>query len=102
MDNKNENKLEYDVQERARAGTRATLRAAVALYVIYLGYRLIRGAGDETSTMPVWLAWVAGIALIAAALGFGIYIWKRWKLDVEAARIREEPGEDAGDDTPEQ
>ncbi len=36
MDNRNENKLEYDVQERARAGTRATLRAVVALSLIHI------------------------------------------------------------------
>ena len=98
----NGNKLEYDVQQRARAGTKATFRGIVALYIIYLGYRLIRGAGDGTSTMPVWLAWVGGIVLIAAALGFGVYIWKRWRIDVEAARIREDDNENTGEDAPEQ
>ncbi len=103
MGNENGNKLEYDVQQRARAGTKATFRGVVALYIIYLGYSVIRSAGDEASTMPPWLAWGGGILLIAAALGFGVYTWKRWRLDVEAARIREDAGIDtAGEDAPEQ
>ena len=31
-----EQQFEYDVQKRARAGTAATLRAVISLYIIYL------------------------------------------------------------------
>lgn len=88
------NKLEYDVQKRARAGTAATFRAAVALYIAWLGYRLIRSTLDGTSTLPAWAGWTAGIFFIAAALGFGWYIWKRWHIDVEAARIPAQENEE--------
>jgi len=94
MEENNQNKLEYNVQQRAKAGTTATFRGVVALYIIYLGYSVIRGAGSESSSMPVWLAWGGGIFLIAAALAFGYYTWKRWHIDVEAARIKEETTEE--------
>ena len=97
-DDKDTGGLEYDVQKRAKAGTSATFRGVVALYIIYLGYKVIQGAGDETSTMPPWLCWVGGIALIAAGLGCGYYAWRRWHIDVEAARIKNENTEE---DTPE-
>ena len=87
MNDRDGSKLEYNVQERARAGTRATFRAVAALYILYLGYQLIRGTVDGSSTLPPWAGWSVGIFFIAAALGFGYYIWKRWRADVEAARI---------------
>ena len=90
-------KLEYNVQQRARAGTAATFRAVVALYIGWLGVRLIRGAMTEASTLPVWAAWLVGVVFIAAAVGFGCYIWNRWKLDVEAARIAEPEPDDEAD-----
>ncbi len=89
MDDNNGQKFEYDIQKRAKAGTTATFRGIVCAYIAWLGIRLIRGAADEGSTLPVWAGWLAGIAFIAAAAGFGFYIWKRWRLDVEAARLPE-------------
>ena len=92
MNEKND-KLEYNVQQRARAGTAATFRGIVAAYIAYLGYRIIQGRTDETSTLHVWAHWAIGLAFIAVALGFGYYIWRRWRIDVEAARIREDSDE---------
>ncbi len=83
---KNE-KLEYDVQKRAKAGTAALLRAVVALYIAWLGYKVIRGVGEDGSTVPPAAGWIIGIVFIAAALAFGFYIWKRWRADLEDARI---------------
>lgn len=94
-----DDKLEYDVQKRAKAGTAATARAAVAGYVIWLGVKIIRGVIAGDTTMPPALGWIAGIVFIAAALAFGVYIWKRWRQDVEAARLREDP--ETEDDGPE-
>ena len=85
--NNSEAKFEYDIQKRARAGTSATLRAAVAIYIIYLGRSIIKGVREGTSTMAPWLGWTAGIVFIAAALGFGVYAWKRWRMDLENARL---------------
>ncbi len=88
MNNKN-NKLEYDVQKRAKAGTAATFRAIVAIYIIYLGYNILKSTIDGSSTLPAWAGWVIGVFFIAAALGFGFYIWRRWRIDLEAARLPE-------------
>ena len=87
-------KLEFDVQKRARAGTTATLRAAVAVYMIYLGWKIMTAEG---SSVPSTLATVIGIVFIAAALAFGVYTWKRWRIDLESARLPkadEQEGED--------
>ena len=80
-------KLEYDIQKRARAGTAATFRAVVAGYIAYLGWQ-IATAGD--SSMPPLAARLIGCAFIVAAIAFGIYTWKRWRLDLEAARLPED------------
>ncbi|MCR5576345.1 MAG: hypothetical protein K6F56_04995 [Oscillospiraceae bacterium] len=82
-----EPQLEYDVQKRAKASTAATFRAVVALYFLYLARQIIRGAMDGSSSMSPVLAWIAGLGFIAAALAFGFYTWKRWRAEVEAARL---------------
>ncbi len=94
MNDEKQDRLEYDVQRRAKAGTSATLRAVVALYVIYMGCRLIRSAvTGEESTMSLGLRWGFGIGMIAFALGFGVYIWRRWRADVATARLPKEETE---------
>ena len=90
-------KLEYDVQKRARASTAATARVAVSLYIIWLGYKIIRGALDGSNPMPPILAWTAGIFFIAAAIAFCYYTWRRWRADVEAARLPETEESDLPD-----
>ena len=94
MEPNRSDKLEYYARQRARAGTAATFRGIAAAYIAYLGYRLIRGELDGSSTLPPWAGWLTGILFIAAALGFGYYIWKRWRADVEAARITDTNNEE--------
>lgn len=97
-ENKPEPKLEYDVQERAKAGTKATFRAVVALYIAYLGYKLIREPQAGWSV-------AVGVAFIAAALAFGYYIWRQWHIDVEKARLPEtdgQSGEQTDGETPDE
>ncbi len=77
----------YDLQKRAGAGTRATLRSCVCLYLGYLGFQLIRNADSAESTMSPQLAWVFGLLLLAAAIGFGVYVIFRYRADLEAARL---------------
>lgn len=76
----------YDEQKRARAGTKATLRAVVALYFIFIGYKVI--TNKETTMSPV-TAYLLGGVFIAAAFGFGVYTFISWRKDVEAAVIDE-------------
>ena len=82
---------EYDDQKWARAGTAAATRTLVALYIAWLGVKLIRGVVAGDTTMPPALGWIGGIVFIAAALAFGVYIWKRWRQDREAARLSPDP-----------
>lgn len=96
--NNSEAKLEYDIQKRARAGTRATLRAAVALYIAYLGRNIIQGVRDGSSSMAPWIGWTAGIVFLAAAVGTGVYAYRRWRLDLEAARLPESESEEESHD----
>ena len=94
---------EYDMQKRARAVTSATLRAVVALYIGYLGYNIIKGVREGTTTMAPGIGWTAGLFFLAAALGVCFYAWKRYRQDVEAARlpVNEEPTEELTDDNEE-
>ena len=62
-----------------RAGMVLTLRAAVAGYLIYLGYGLLRDQLRGLSTLRPWLAWGCGAAFIAVGLGFGWYSWRRYR-----------------------
>ncbi len=83
----NNGNQQYDVQKRAKASTRATLRAVVSLYLIYLGYTILKSTVRGESTLPLWLGWTAGIVFIVGALGFCVYIYRRWRMDLEAARL---------------
>ena len=84
---------QYDTAKRSAAANIAVLRAAVAAYLIYLGYTLIRDAITGVSTMAPALAWAAGLLFIAAAAVFGLYTWRRWCADMERAKLPP-PGED--------
>ena len=85
--------FEYDIQKRARAGTAATFRAVVALYILYLGYKLIRGVTDGSSTMLPWQGWAFGLLFFLAGLAVGYYAWRRYRIDLEAARLPKREGE---------
>ena len=82
-----DNKLEYDIQKRARAGTAATARIAVALYIVWLGYKIIQGVQEGNTSMPAAVGWLTGVSFIVVAIAFGFYIWKRYRKDLEDARI---------------
>lgn len=86
-------KFAYDVQKRARAGTAASMRAIVAAYLLYLAWRLFKGALKGESSMPAPLSYGAAAVFALFAVAFGVYIYKRWRTDVEAARLPEEKSE---------
>ncbi|MBR0161316.1 MAG: hypothetical protein IJQ02_08575 [Oscillospiraceae bacterium] len=87
MMQKNERQYEHDPQKLARAGTSAFLRLAVALYLFYLAYQIIRGVTDGSSSMSPVIAWIAALFFLAAALAFCLYTWKRYRADTAAARL---------------
>ena len=44
-----EQQFEYDIQKRAKAGTAATLRAVISVYIIYLGWTVLKGVRNGSS-----------------------------------------------------
>ena len=88
-----EQQFEYDIQKRAKAGTAATLRAVISVYVIYLGWKVLKGVLNGSSPVPVWVGWLVAIVFTAAAIAFGVYTWKTWHRDLEAARLPANDGD---------
>ena len=70
---------EDDAARKSRAGNRAALRLAVAVYLLYLGYSILRDMLTGISSLSPVLGWTAGAAFIVCGLLFGRYSWKRWK-----------------------
>ena len=88
-----EQQFEYDIQKRAKAGTAATLRAVISVYVIYLGWTVLKGVRNGSSPVPVWVGWLVAIVFTAAAIAFGFYTWKTYLRDKEAARLPTDDGD---------
>ena len=85
MDEKN--RVEYDVQRRARAGTSATLRALVAGYLVYLAWQIVKGVRTGETSMSPTVGYAAAAFFLLAALAFAVYLIRRWRREVEAARL---------------
>lgn len=81
-------KPKYNVQRHRRATIRSSVRAAAALYLVYIGYSLIRDRAE--SSMPVWASVAVGAAFIAAAAAIGLYAWRQYKADLKDAQVRPE------------
>jgi hypothetical protein len=71
--------------KNSKAVNMATLRAVVAGYLVYLGGSLIYDLLKGQSSMSSAVAWALGLLFIAAGLGYGLYIWKRWRADSSEA-----------------
>ena len=81
----------YNYQRKNKANIRAALRAAVALYIIYLGWQIIAGSSaDSGSSMPEWVAFLIGGGFILAAVLFGLYTWRRYRTDMKGAELTPE------------
>lgn len=80
---------QYDIQRRARAGTSATLRALVAGYLIYLAWQILRNVRSGETTMPPAAGYAAAGLFLLAAVAFAVYLIRRWRIEVEAARLPE-------------
>ena len=98
--NGNGQKAEVDEQRLSRAKAAAFLRSAVAGYLIYLGYTLLRDYLRGSSTLEPWIAWAAGLGFIAAGAAFGVFVWKRYRAAAEEARLPREEEPD-GEQPPE-
>ena len=96
-----DNNQKNDQQRKSRALSSAALRGALAAYLIYLGWRIIRGALSGDSPMPVWAGALIGGAFILIALGFGVYLVRSYRREVrEAEPPQEEAPADERDELP--
>ncbi len=80
------NSFEHDLQARTRAGTTAALRGVVSLYLLYLAWQLIKDARSGQEDIPTAVAYLAAAVFALVAIGFAVYIVKRWRADVKASR----------------
>ena len=64
-----------------KASTAAIFRAVVAGYIFFLGWKIANGESDSMSSLAARLI---GGAFMLAAVGFGIYAFKRWQADKKA------------------
>lgn len=81
------------VVRKNRADTRALLRGLVSAYLLYLGWKLIAGAGS-TPDFPPALGLLAGVLFAAAAVAFGFYTWRQYLADRKAAELTPEEEEE--------
>ncbi|MBR6839174.1 MAG: hypothetical protein IKM82_01130 [Oscillospiraceae bacterium] len=79
--------VEYNEQKRARAGTRAILRALVVGYLAYLAWQILKGVRSGESTMAPAVGYAAAAFFLFAAAAFAVYLIRRWRIEVEAARL---------------
>ena len=68
------------------------LRLAVAGYLAYLGFDLLRAFLVGASTLSPTVAWSCGVGFMAAGLGFGVYSFLRWRRETAAERTAEGTG----------
>ena len=74
--------------EDRRAVNFLTLRLAVAAYLGYLGFDVLRGHLSGASTISPLLSWLCGLGFMAAALAFGVFSWRRYRRERAAAEAR--------------
>ncbi len=79
--------------EKNRSANFFALRLAVAGYLAYLGFDLLRAFLAGTSTLSPAAAWGCGVGFMAAGLGFGLYSFLRWRRETAA---REAAAEETG------
>lgn len=85
-------KKRYHVVRKNQADMKGLLRGLVSVYLLYLGWRLISGAGHD-SAFPPALSCLAGGLFAAAALAFGFFAWRRYLADRKAAELTPEEEE---------
>jgi len=89
MDEKNKEKSAVD---KNRTVNLFALRLAVAAYLVYLGFDLLRTFLVGASTLSPAAAWGCGVGFMAAGLGFGIYSLLRYRREEAAEKKTEETG----------
>lgn len=87
-------KKRYNVFRKNKADLRVLLRALVAAYLLYLGWKLITSGGD-TASFPPALGYGLGALFAAGAIAFGCYTWRAYRADLRDAELTPEEEEEA-------
>ena len=90
------NKKESAAAGKYNAGSFFALRLAVAAYLGYLGFDLLRDHLAGVSTLSAAASWGFGVGFMAAALAFGVYSVLRYRRENTAARAGGESPEADG------
>lgn len=80
----------YTVQGQRKASGGLALRGLIAIYLLYLGWGVIRTAGREGNALRPWMSWAFGLLFFAVAVGFGLYAYRCYKADLKAAEVHED------------
>ena len=83
MDGKNRETSAASVN---RSANFFVLRLAVAAYLVWLGFDLLRTFLRGASTLSPMAAWSSGILFLAAGLGFGAYSVLRYRREMAGAK----------------
>ncbi|MDO4862137.1 MAG: hypothetical protein Q3984_05660 [Eubacteriales bacterium] len=87
MDEKNR---ETSAAKSSRTVNLFALRLAVAAYLVYLGFDLLRTYLVGASTLSPAAAWGCGVGFMAAGLGFGLYSLLRYRREAAAEKNKTE------------
>ena len=85
------NEVKYDLEKRSKAYKSAGLRMIVAFYICYLAFKI---SSAEDTSMSKTLCWIIGGVFLAAAIAIIIYSRKRFLIDLDAAKIKEDHSSD--------
>ena len=86
-----EKKKENGAAAKSRGVNLFALRLAVAAYLVYLGFDLLRDFLAGASTLSAAAAWGFGLGFMVAGLGFGVYSFLCYR-SVTAKEKAEETG----------
>ena len=85
-----ENRRENTAAPKNRTVNFFVLRLAVAAYLAYLGFDLLRAYLVGASSLTPVAAWGCGVGFMAAGLGFGIYSLLRYRREAAAEKNKTE------------
>ena len=87
----NEEKKTNKAASFGTPGGMAMLRAAVAAYLIYLGFSLIRDMLSGASTMSPTMAWLCGMFFMLVGVVFALYAWRRFRSETVPSQPEDDP-----------
>ena len=81
------NEVKFDMEKRSKAYKACGLRMIVALYICYLAFKI---SSAEDTSMSKTMCWVIGGVFMAAAIAFIIYSRKRFLIDLDEAKLKDD------------